>query len=165
MKGMMRALPLLGGLALIGTAAGVSLGQSAVSEINPLYFAEAPARFHSDLAANRPKWDDTPAPLTVAAPTANDLGTGCFGCAPGRSEYYSAPAVVTYTQSWSADSQAATAPLEAAPVQEIAPDPERERVVRYASYPVYEQQAAAAEASPEEPAAAGSSAAAEVSAE
>ncbi|HEY7808771.1 MAG TPA: hypothetical protein VIA98_00145 [Allosphingosinicella sp.] len=165
MKGMMRAVPLLGGLALIGTAAGVSLGQSAVSEINPLYFGEAPARFHSDLAANRPNWDAEPATLTVAAPPAEGLGTGCFGCAPGRPGYYAAPAVVTYTQSWTADAEAAAAPLEAPPVQEIAPDPERERVIRYASYPVYEQAPAEAQTVADKPAEADTDAAAEVSAE
>ncbi|HEY0148579.1 MAG TPA: hypothetical protein VGB70_06200 [Allosphingosinicella sp.] len=149
MKGMTRALPLLGGLALVGTAVGVSLGHSAVSEINPLYFAEAPARFHSELVPNQPNWSAPAAPLTVAAISAEGLGTGCFGCAPARAEVYAAPAVVTYTDSWIADARAAAAPVEAAPVEAIAPDPERERVVRYATYPVYAEQPQALAQAPE----------------
>ncbi len=45
MKLSTRTLPMLAGLALVGTAAGVSLGHSAISEINPLHYGSAPERF------------------------------------------------------------------------------------------------------------------------
>jgi hypothetical protein len=135
MKRLTRSLPFLGALAVFGTAAGVSLGHSAVSEINPLYFTETPDRFHADQTAQRPNWD-APQPLSAPAPVSADgLGDGCFACGGGgRVEYYAAPAVVTYSDSWSAEAERAAAPEDGAFVQQAAPDPERERVIRYASY-------------------------------
>jgi hypothetical protein len=141
MKHLTRTLPLLSVLALAGTAAGVSLGHSAVSEINPLYFGSGPDRFHADLAPQRPNWD-APQPASYPVASQSDgLGDGCFGCGPlsgGRIDAYAAPAVVTYTDSWVAEAEraAAPAPAEAVFAAEAAPDPERERVIRYASYRV-----------------------------
>jgi hypothetical protein len=146
MKGSTRAIPVLGGLALIGTAAGVSLGHSAVSEINPVYFTSAPDRFHAELAPQRP--DLAPPPAALSAVSGEGLGSGCFGCSTRGGEYYAAPAVVTYTDGWQADAQRAAAPIEAPFVEETAPDPERERVVRYASYPLTEPEAAPVAAEP-----------------
>jgi hypothetical protein len=147
MKPSAKTIPILGGLALVGTAAGVSLGHSAASEINPVYFSAEPDRFHGDLTPQRPDWA-TPQPA-LSAVSAEGLGTGCLGCSARPAEYYAAPAVVTYTAGWQADAQRASAPIEAAIVEEAAPDPERERVVRYASYPVTEAEAASAPAEPE----------------
>jgi hypothetical protein len=132
------AISSLAGLALIGTLAGVTLGRAAISEINPAYFGDPPTRFHADQTAQRPDWTQ-PQLASEGARTAEGLGSGCFGCS-GGGEYYAAPAVVTYTESWTADAERAAAPVEFVPV-EAAPDPERERVVRYASYPLTAEEA------------------------
>jgi hypothetical protein len=135
LKASSRAIPILGSLALIGTAAGVSLGHSAVSEINPVYYTSATDRFHGDQTPQRPDWT-APQPA-LSAVTAEGLGSGCLGCSSRNGEQYAAPAVVTYTDAWRADAERASAPMEAVVIEEAAaPDPERERVVRYASYPI-----------------------------
>jgi hypothetical protein len=157
MKAPPKAVPLIAGLALIGTAAGVSLGHSAVSEINPVYFTSVPDRFHADRTPQRADWT-APQPA-LSAVSAEGLGSGCFGCSAASFEHYAAPAAVAYTDGWRADAERAAAPIPPAFVEEAAPDPERERVVRYASYPITE-----AEAQPA-PIEAGVYAAAEVSAE
>jgi hypothetical protein len=46
-------LPILGGLAILATVTGVSLGRSAVGEINPVYFQPATSHFYSDLVPYR----------------------------------------------------------------------------------------------------------------
>jgi hypothetical protein len=161
MKRVNRTLPVLGGLAILGAAAGVTLGQNAVAEINPLYFGSAPDRFHADQVPQRPNWT-APQPVQYSAATAADgLGNGCFGCGGERVEYYAAPAITTYTDSWAADAERASAPVEPAYVEQAVPDPERDRVVRYAIYqstasqPAAEAQPAQAEAAPPADAAAG----------
>jgi hypothetical protein len=148
MKASTKTIPILGGLALLATAAGVTLGHSAVSEINPVYFSAAPTRFHGDQAPQRPDWT-APQPA-LSAVSADGLGSGCFGCSARGGEHYAAPAVVTYTDSWRADAERASAPVEAAVIEQVAaPDPERERVVRYASYPITQAEAEPAAAEPE----------------
>jgi hypothetical protein len=142
MKPLTGNLSLLAGLALIGAAGGITLGHSAVSEINPVYYAEAPSRFHGDQVPQRPDWTQ-PQPALADASAMQGLGNGCFGCSAREAEFHSAPAVVTYTDSWRADAVRAAAPIEPAPLEEAAPDPERERVVRYASYPITEAQVVA----------------------
>lgn len=138
-----KTIPVLTGLALVGIVSGMTLGKAAIADINPAYFSDPPSRFHADR---------TPQPLDMNQPQlalqdartagGEGLGTGCFGCS-GASEYYAAPAIVTYTESWTADAQRAAAPTAYAPVEAApAPDPEIERIVRYASYPLTEEQAA-----------------------
>jgi hypothetical protein len=127
---------------MIGAAAGVSLGHSAISEINPVYFGEAEDRFHAEITPQRPDWSQPQAPL--AAVSAEGLGSGCLGCSARGAEYYAAPAVVTYTDGWRADAERAAAPADAPYVEEAGPDSERERLVRYASYPITEAEAQAA---------------------
>jgi hypothetical protein len=150
MKPWTKSVPMLAGLALVGTAAGVSLGHSAVSEINPLYYSEAPTRFHGDGVPLRPDW--TEPQLASAAAPVQGLGSGCFGCGEEPAAY-AAPAVVTYTDSWRADAERAAAPVAPHYVED-APDPERERVVRYSSYPITEDERPAEPEAAEEPAAA-----------
>ena len=133
MKRFNRTLPLLSGLALAGAAAGVLLGNSALGEINPNLFARAPDRFHADLAPQRLDWIAAQASSLTPPTAADGLGSGCGGA---RAEYYAAPAIVTYTDSWAAEAERAAAPAEEAYVQESASDPERERVIRYSSYQV-----------------------------
>ena len=159
MKRFNRTLPLLSGLALVGAAAGVLLGNSALGEINPNLFARAPDRFHAELAPQRQDWSAPQAASMTPLTAADGLGSGCFGCGGSRSEYYAAPAIVTYTDSWTADAERAAAPAEEAYVQEAASDPERERVIRYSRYQVdasetpAEPQPAAAEPAAEDAAA------------
>ena len=74
-----------------------------------------------------------------------------FASAQPDVEVYAAPAIVTYTDNWRADAEQASAPVEPAAVEEIAPDPERERVIRYASYPLTQEQVPAEPAQAPEP--------------
>jgi hypothetical protein len=62
------------------------------------------------------------------------LGTGCFGCRASP-VVYAAPTVATFGDEWVAEAEAAAEPGEVV-IAPAAPDPERERLVRYASYPV-----------------------------
>jgi hypothetical protein len=78
-------LPAAGLLALAGIGAGVQLGYSAISEIDPSYFRQPPTRFHADLAANRPIDSSAPALLEQAKDGA--LGTACIGCRTFPEEY------------------------------------------------------------------------------
>lgn len=79
-------VPLIGALALAGVGAGIHLGHSAIAEINPIHFSEAPSRFHSDLSPNRPS-DSAPG-LMLARADDPALGTGCIGCRTYPEEYY-----------------------------------------------------------------------------
>jgi hypothetical protein len=138
-----KTIPLLTGLAVVGIVGGMSLGKAAISDINPAYFSDPPSRFHADQTPQGPGLGLQQVALQDA-PTATGLGTGCFGCS-ARTEYYAAPAIVTYTHSWSADAQRAAAPEAYAPAEAApAPDPEIERVVRYASYPLTAEEPAPA---------------------
>ncbi|MBV9373138.1 MAG: hypothetical protein JOZ90_08135 [Alphaproteobacteria bacterium] len=136
-------LSLVGGLTVAGAALGLGLGRSAIGEINPAYFAEPETSFHADLAGNR-----TPVGLAPAGDFthAEPLIVQCIGCAnmPAPDfpvEYVPRhdPMVDAVTR-WPEPRRAVeaqAAPEEAAP----APDPARERIVRYASYPVTEDEA------------------------
>jgi hypothetical protein len=147
-------LSILGGLSILGVATGVALGHSAISEINPAYFAEAPARFHADRVPNRsPDW----AQVQVAEYHAPDgpagLGAGCFGCRGPIDYVSSSTPAASYTDAWLADAERAAEPVPAEVIYETS-DPERERVVRYASYQVASDDAGTAASVPEqEPAA------------
>ncbi|HEX9947231.1 MAG TPA: hypothetical protein VGA98_06800 [Allosphingosinicella sp.] len=133
-------LPVMAGLAILGAALGVGLGKSAVADINPAYFSEADDSFHGDLVPNRgTDWarvhqaDYRAAQQPVVF---GDLGTGCVGCRDYPVEYVPQhdPAVDR-----SVEGEMLTAP-EPTYVEGVAtapaPDPDRERIVRYASYPV-----------------------------
>jgi hypothetical protein len=146
-------LSVLAGLTVAGAAAGVTLGHSAIAEINPAYFREPETRFHSALAPNISQdWDQVQAHEYDAAAGA----TQCVGCAsgpvpdypvtyvPGRDPYVDTAAVTRWP--------AAPRPAAAAVRQETqivyvdspaVPDPAQERIVRYASYPVTEDEARA----------------------
>jgi hypothetical protein len=151
-------LPIMAGLAILGAAAGINLGRSAVSEINPAYFSEPEESFHADLSPYRgPDWAQVQAAEYTAAQqpvVVGDLGSGCIGCRDYPVEYVPRhdPAV-----DGSQDGYAASA---AQPAQIVivetpaAPDPARERIAQYASYPVSsdEKPAQAAEATAEAPA-------------
>lgn len=153
-------LPVIAGLAILGAAAGINLGQSAVAEINPAYFSEAEDSFHSDLVPYRsPDWAQVQAAEYRAAQQpvlVGDLGGGCIGCRDYPVEYVPRhdPAVDGYRQGYE-DGYAAMAPQPAqiVIVETAAPDPARERIQAYSSYPVSsdERPAEVAAAPAEEP--------------
>jgi hypothetical protein len=141
-------LPIVTGLSILGALSGVALGRSAISEIDPSYFSAAPARFHADRVPNPPDWTQVQLTQYRQEGLEAGLGTGCFGCrAPDA--VYAAPAMATYGDSWVAEAEAEAEPADMV-VYEEAPDPERERLVRYASYPLTEaeEEARSAEAEP-----------------
>jgi len=152
-------LPIMAGLAILGAALGVSLGKSAISEINPAYFSDPEDSFHADLAPYRsPDWAQVQAAEYRAAQqpvVVGELGSGCIGCRDYPVEYYPRhdPAVDGYQDGYSAS---APQPAQIVIVETpAAPDPALERVALYASYPVTsgEQPAPPAPAPAEEAAA------------
>jgi hypothetical protein len=150
-------LPIVAGLAILGAALGASLGRSAIADINPAYFQEPEESFHADLVPYRsPGWAQGQAgyqaaqqPVVVGA-----LGGGCVGCRDYPVEYYPQhdPAVDGYQDGTSASAQQ---PAQVVVVETpAAPDPARERIQAYASYPVSsgEKPPQMAEAPAEQPA-------------
>jgi hypothetical protein len=134
-------LPVLAGLSLLGTAVGVHLGRSAIAEINPAYFSEPEERFHADLSPYRSAdWAQVQAAEYESAQQAVGLGSGCVGCRDYPEEYYPRPESAV-------DGYVVTAGAPPVPVEivyvEQAPDPARQRVERYASYPVSAEEAEA----------------------
>jgi hypothetical protein len=148
-------LPILAGLSILGAALGVNLGRSAISEINPAYFQEPEESFHADLVPYRsPDWAQAQALQTAQQPVViGDLGSGCIGCRDYPVEYYPQhdPAVDGYEDGYAASVQP---PAQVVIVETPAADPARERIQRYAGYPVSsdEKPAQVAEAPVEEPA-------------
>jgi hypothetical protein len=147
-------LSALGALSIAGAALGWQLGHASVAEINPAYFKEPETTFHAALAANAPQsWDQVQRQeySQVEVPV-----TSCVGCVngplpaypvayvPGRDPYIETAAVTR----WPAQArQARTAPEATEQVAyaepEPKPDPARERIVRYGSYPVTQDEARA----------------------
>ncbi|HEX6374834.1 MAG TPA: hypothetical protein VFZ91_03845 [Allosphingosinicella sp.] len=144
-------LPIMAGLSILGAALGVSLGRSAISEINPLYFSEAEDSFHADRIPYRsPDWAQVHAAEYRGAQqpvVVGDLGTGCIGCRDYPVEYVPQhePAVEGYQDGWSAS---APQPAHVIIVETPAPDPARERIQAYASYPVSAEEAPVAAPEP-----------------
>jgi hypothetical protein len=153
-------LPIIAGLSILGASLGVTLGRSAVSEINPAYFNEADDSFHADLVPYRsPGWAQVQASEYRAAQQpvlVGDLGGGCIGCRTYPVEYVPQhePAVDGYQDGYSAS---APQPAQVVVVETPAPDPARERIQLYSSYPVSSDEKpvqtaeAPAEAAAEEP--------------
>ena len=135
-----RTLPAMAGLSILGAALGITLGKSAIAEINPAYFNEAEDDFHADLVPHRSSdWAQVQQAEYRAAQQPvliGELGSGCVGCRTYPVEYVPQhdPAVDRYVEGGTL-----TAP-EPTYVDGVAtaatPDPDRERIVRYASYPV-----------------------------
>jgi len=132
-------LPVMAGLSILGAALGITVGKSAIAEINPAYFNEAEDDFHADLVPYRGSdWAQVHQAEYRAAQqpvVVGELGSGCVGCADYPVAYVPRhdPAVDSY-----ADGDLLRAPeptlvtVAAAP----APDAAREQIARYASYPV-----------------------------
>jgi hypothetical protein len=134
-------LPIMAGLAILGAAAGVNLGRSAVAEINPAYFSDPEDSFHADLVPYRsPDWAQVQAAEYRAAQQpvlVGDLGSGCIGCRDYPVEYVPRhdPAVDGYQDGYAASAPAAV-PAQIYIVEAPAPDPARERIQAYSSYAV-----------------------------
>ena len=132
-------LPIMAGLSILGAALGVTLGKSAIAEINPLYFNEAEDDFHADLVPSRsPDWariHQTEYRAAQQPVIVGELGSGCVGCRTYPVEYVPRhdPAVDLYAEG---ELPRAPEPMVAAAVQAPAPDPALERIQAYASYPV-----------------------------
>lgn len=132
-------LPIVAGLSILGAALGINLGRSAISEINPAYFSEPETRFHADLSPySSPDWaQGQPAGYLAAQQPVlvGELGSGCVGCRDYPVEYVPAhdPAVDGYADGYAAS---AAQPAQVVIVETPAPDPDRERIQLYASYPV-----------------------------
>jgi hypothetical protein len=138
-------LPVMAGLSILGAALGVTLGKSAIAEINPAYFNEAEDDFHADLVPNRSAdWAQVHQAEYRAAQQpvlVGELGSGCVGCRTYPIDYVPQhdPAVDRYVEGGNVQERLLRAP-EPTYVEGVATaaalDPDRERVVRYASYPV-----------------------------
>ena len=133
-------LPVMAGLSILGAALGITLGKSAIAEINPAYFNEAEDDFHADLVPYRsPGWAQVHQSEYRAAQqpvTVGELGSGCVGCSAYPVAYVPRhdPAVDAY-----ASGELLRAPEPTVVTYASAPaavDPDRERIQRYASYPV-----------------------------
>ncbi|HEY0130036.1 MAG TPA: hypothetical protein VGB57_01435 [Allosphingosinicella sp.] len=151
-------LPVMAGLSILGAALGITLGKSAIAEINPAYFNAPEDDFHADLVPYRSgDWAQVHQAEYRAAQQpvlVGDLGGGCVGCRAYPVEYVPQhdPAVDRYVEGGLLSAPEPTnVPVEIA----AAPDPDRERIQRYASYPVSseERPVEVAEAPAEEPAA------------
>jgi hypothetical protein len=148
-------LPIIAGLSILGASLGVTLGHSAISEINPAFFSDPEDSFHADLVPYRsPDWAQVQAAEYHAAQqpvVVGDLGSGCIGCRDYPVEYVPRhdPAVDGYQDGYAAS---ASEPAQIVIVETpAAPDPARERIQAYASYPVSsdEKPVAAAQPAPE----------------
>ena len=136
-------LPILAGLAIVGTALSVHLGRSAIAEIDPAYFRDPEVPFHADLVPHRgPDWAQVQVREYQQAGLNDGLGDGCVGCRDYPEEYVPQPdpAVEGDGGGWAAGS---AQPAEAVFVEEPARESRWERVERYASYPVSAEEEAA----------------------
>ena len=136
-------LPVMAGLSILGAALGITLGKSAIAEINPAYFNEAEDDFHADLVpsadwaqVHQAEYRAAQQPVLVG-----ELGSGCVGCRTYPVDYVPQhdPAVDRYVEGGNAEDRLLRAP-EPTYVEGVAtaaaPDPGREQILRYASYPV-----------------------------
>jgi hypothetical protein len=77
----------VGILTTAGAALGIHLGNTSVSEIDPIYFQKPETRFHSDLSPYRREASGNYVAWTDNAGRA-ELGTGCVGCRTYPEEYF-----------------------------------------------------------------------------
>lgn len=111
-----------GVLALLGVGAGVHLGRSAIAEINPIYYSEAPTRFHADLSPYRSTGSAPSISLAQGgdAPIAGD----CVGCRTYPEEYYPIhdASIDRYSSDYALSSDVAPAPAAAEAAEEPSPE-------------------------------------------
>lgn len=147
-------LAMIGALTLVGAGVGTWAGRAAIAEINPAYFKGSDDRFHGDRVPYRsPDWAQADKPAAEDAELVQGLGDGCLTC--GAAEIALPPAALpaVFEERWGHE---VVASEPAALIVEAEPDPDLERVQRYASYPVSAEEAEAArhpQPAPEEDAA------------
>lgn len=133
-------LPAVAGLSILGAALGITLGRDAVAEINPSYFNEKDDSFHAALVPYRSSdWAQVQQADYRAAQQpvlVGQLGTGCAGCADYPIAYVPRhdPAVDEYVET--RVETVAIQPVQMAVAQTPAPDPAREQIQAYSTYPV-----------------------------
>jgi hypothetical protein len=141
-------LPLIAGLSIAGAAVGVQLGHSAISEIDPSLFSEPEESFHAALAPYQsPDWAQVqqaeyqqPPPVTQP----EMMPQACVGCVTWPIELGPQPsAAAPQAYRVAPEPSARRRSADAAPVVvvEEAPDPARERIARYSSFPVSAEEA------------------------
>ena len=137
-------LPLVAGLSLAGAAVGVQLGHSAIAEIDPAVFAEPEESFHAPLAANQcPDWAQVQLaeyrqPEVVSQP---EVPPACIGCVTWPIELGPQPSAgVPRYYRVAAEPSVRTGYAEAETLPSVVvddvPEPTRQRIARYSSYPV-----------------------------
>jgi hypothetical protein len=141
---LMSTLPIVAGLSVAGAALGLHLGRSAIAEINPAYFTDPEVPFHADLSPYRsPDWAQVQAAeYHQPAIVGEGFGGGCIGCVAAPVVY--SPQGVLHVQAWQPESAYAVEAQPQAVEAEAAPEPELERVRRYASYPLTAEEGQAA---------------------
>ena len=163
----LKTLATLACLSLVGTAGGVWLGGAAVGDIDPFFFSTPVASFVSDRMAYRsPDWAEVQIGEYQQAGLNDGIASG-----PMPGAVYASPAVATYGDSWVSAAQEQVTPAaawrpRAEPVRAWVPpeepvrvwrareeapvdrEAEWERVERYASYRIAEEEP---EGQPDEP--------------
>ena len=136
-------------LAVTGVGAGLYLGKSAISEIDPIYFSspyEAPSKFYADLVPGGAKFDPPPARLQDAS-LAQGLGSGCVLCPVAAETYaytphdYGAHGAEFEYASY-VDFPAEDVVTDAEEAVEDAHEAALRTIERYAHFPVSAQEAA-----------------------
>lgn len=134
-------LPVAATLAIGGTGLGVFLGQSAVAEIDPVYFSSPPSgsRFHADLSPNPGTRDWS----NQSLPDARQVSFyDCVGCRTYPEEYRPTtdPEFEAYVASYAmAEPDVIIDDVDreiAAMTRRAAIEAEFETVARYTDYPV-----------------------------
>ncbi|MEA3041250.1 MAG: hypothetical protein QOC65_739 [Sphingomonadales bacterium] len=144
-------LPAVAALILAGVAGGVALGDSAIDQINPLYFQGAPVHPRDRGAALDPN------ALPAQSPRFADLygwdegqaarAADCFGCpaVAARDAYAQAP-VIQYAAAeagWTEASPVYVAEPDPAPAGQAEAAQEPDDVARYAGFQIEEKPAEA----------------------
>src|SRR4051794_32395899 len=86
----MTHIPLVAGLAILGSVTGVGLGRSTIAQINPAYFQTASSHFYGDMVPNRSsgQQSDPAAADYLQADYAYSAEPRCIGCDDYPVEYH-----------------------------------------------------------------------------
>ena len=144
-------LSVIGALTVAGAGLGLHLGRSAISEIDPAYFRDPEVSFHADLAANRgPDWAQVQAQEYAASASPVTQCIGCVGgpqpdypveYVPGRDPYVSFAADRWPATTRQVRTERVVEVVEEPAYERAEPDPAHARIIRYASYPVTQEEA------------------------
>jgi hypothetical protein len=144
-------LPILGGLAILAAVSGVSLGRSAISEINPVHFKPASSHFYSDLVPYRGGANVQPdlgASDYVEPDYAYSASPVCAGCDNYPVDYRPRHDKAVDGQE---DGRSASAALETVSTPSRVPEPpaaNRQWIERYTTYTIVTEPVEVEEAPP-----------------